>query len=209
MIDRLFVILIAACAVLLGQVVVELLPSDPESAGFEAPSKPMPIEPMLASAAPKPEELSTTALAAPLFSRTRRPAEQAGAETVQELPDLRLAGTIIEPGHRIAIFAVPGAKPLVRSEGEALNGWRLENILPHAVSLSGRPGTRTLEAKPDQTLKRQPVVANGQQNPALVLPARPPAAVRTSTAPAPMAPMPPLPPSGRGVGSSVNSPPRP
>lgn len=209
MIDRVLLILIAACAILLGQIAAELLRSEPALSDPDPPSMLLrSAEAVPARAAPKVEELAMAALKAPLFSPTRRPPEQAEPEPAQELPDMRLAATIIEPGRRIAIFAIPGAKPLVRSEGEALNGWRIENILPHAVSLIGAAGSRTIEAKPDQSLKRQPFVADGPPRQPVAVPPRPALAVPGGNA-TPLAPMPPLQSSGQGVRSVPNNARRP
>ena len=81
-----------------------------------------------------------------------------------ELTNVRLTGIVVEPDRHIAIFAVQGAKPLVRSEGETVNDWHLDSIAPQEVTVTGPAGTTTLELKNDPNLARpvpqtQPVPA--------------------------------------------------
>ena len=106
-----------------------------------------------AAAAPPTDNLITAILARPLFDSTRRPPlpASAGGEAGPGLDDTRLTGIITEPGHRIAIFAAEGAKPLTVTEGETVSGWRIENITPGEISLSGPDGTKTLQPKFDPT----------------------------------------------------------
>jgi hypothetical protein len=68
--------------------------------------------------------------------------------------DVRLTGIVIAPDLRIAIFAVSGANSLVLSEGQRLNDWRLDRILPGEVLLSDRGSTIKLEPRPDANLVR-------------------------------------------------------
>ena len=75
---------------------------------------------------PDPQQTAkdvATTLARPLFSPTRRPREAAKSvgATDPELSDVRLAGIVIQPDRRLAIFAVAGAKPRTLLLGEALN----------------------------------------------------------------------------------------
>jgi hypothetical protein len=113
-------------------------------------------------------ELLETALARPLFSSTRRPAQSAGADGAADtdLSDKRLAGIVTAPGHHIAIFAVNDAKPLTLTEGENVSGWRIETIGPIEVSLSGPGGYKTLRPKPDPTLAQSLGTVAGAQPPA-------------------------------------------
>jgi hypothetical protein len=117
---------------------------------------------------PRVDELVQTALAQPLFSPSRRPPDRpTGDATGPGLGNLRLTGIVIEPERHLAIFAVPGDKPLVRAEGETINQLRLESIEPNQVSLSGPRGGLTLEPKSDASLVRrkqsaQPTAANAQ-----------------------------------------------
>jgi hypothetical protein len=104
------------------------------------------------------DELLETALARPLFSSTRRPAQSATDDGAgdTDLSDKRLTGIVTVPGRHFAIFAVSDARPLILSEGEAVSGWRIETIGPIEVSLSGPGGTKTLSPKPDPTLAQAP-----------------------------------------------------
>ncbi len=153
---RLLGLLFVACAALTALIFVELWFDDP---GLDAGPKPAPaidklVEPV--PSLPRRENLTTSILAAPLFSPDRRPAGKAQTTaSAPDLTDLRLAGIVIRPGLSLAIFAVAGAKSVVRLEGEALQGWRIDNISPTEISLTGPGGTRNLEPKPDRNLVRQ------------------------------------------------------
>src|SRR5690348_5221369 len=84
---------------------------------------PPPIDPLVAKI-----------LARPLFSPDRRPLESPRS-TEADLKDKRLAGIVIEPNRRFAIFAVTGAKPLTVTEGDNVDGWRVESITADEIAL--------------------------------------------------------------------------
>ena len=87
-------------------------------------------------------------LARPLFSATRRPPPHSDSPTGDSaLSDTRLTGIVTEPGYRFAIFAPNGAKALIVHEGDTVSGWRVENITPTEVSLTGPEGTKDPPAK--------------------------------------------------------------
>jgi len=148
---------------------------------------------------PRVDELVATTLSRPLFSSTRRPRDPAiASQTGDPEFQLRLSGIVIEPERRIAIFAKTGAKPLVRSEGETLDEWRLDSITPREVTLSGPTGSTTLEPKTDPNIARpappqlqtqpqpQPQAQAQAGRPAVNLP-RPPVVAGRPGAPAPVA----------------------
>src|SRR5206468_4119990 len=147
---------LAGCLSLGTVVVVELAPAaDPDSGRAEISER----SGMASAALRRPprevlDELLATTLARPLFNSTRRPPQSAVSDGAgsADLADTRLTGIVIEPGRRIAIFAVNGAKPLRLTEGEAVSGWRIESITPREVALSGASGTKTLEPKFDPNL---------------------------------------------------------
>jgi hypothetical protein len=124
------------------------------------------------------DELLETALARPLFSSTRRPAQSATDDGAgdTDLSDKRLTGIVTMPGRHFAIFAVSDAKPLILSEGEAVSGWRIETIGPIEISLSGPGGNKTLRPKPDPTLAQPPGAVPGiiGAQPLATPPPRPP-----------------------------------
>jgi hypothetical protein len=149
---------------------------------------------------PRVDELVATTLSRPLFSSTRRPRDRAIASQAGD-PEfqLRLSGIVIEPERRIAIFAKTGAKPLVRSEGETLDEWRLDSITPREVTLTGPTGSTTLVPKTDPNITRpappqpqqpqlqpQPQAQAQAGRPAVNLP-RPPVVAGRPGAPAPVA----------------------
>ncbi len=155
MINRVLVLLIAGC-VFFGSVIVIELRSDDAGASASEPVARR-AEPATPSRAPGPrvDDLLATILTRPLFSPTRQPAARPDQPAGRDLGDVRLTGIIIEAGHHLAIFAVPDAKPMVRSEGEMINDWRLESIAPGEVVLSGPAGTTTLQPKIDTSLARR------------------------------------------------------
>jgi general secretion pathway protein N len=157
MIERLPLILaLVGCAVFAGIVVAEIAAAptpETEAAG----AAPLRAEPPLPAARPEIgsqfDAMMATIFARPLFSATRRPsARDAGPAADTAFDDNRLAGIVTEPGHRFAIFAPTGAKPVVVSEGDTVSGWRVESINPREVSLSGPGGTKTLQPKIDPNL---------------------------------------------------------
>jgi hypothetical protein len=158
MIDRLALpLLLVGCVLLAAIVVAELEPSS-APARVAATASPPPAP----ESAPLPrsefgarfEAQVTTVLARPLFSSTRRPPPRGSGDASDDsgLADTRLAGIVIEPGRRIAIFAPAGTKPVSVNEGQTMGRWRVESITPREVSLSGPDGIRTLQPKPDPNL---------------------------------------------------------
>src|ERR1700732_4958466 len=167
MIDRVAVLFLAGSA-LLGVVLLgELNAEDP---GVQAAATPAPAPAQTHSVqrpqSPRMDELLGATLSRPLSSATRRPSDRAAPDRPAdpELANIRLTGIVIERDRHTAIFAVQGAKPLVRSEGETVNDWHLDSIAPREVTVTGPAGTTTMELKNDPNLARpapqaQPVPA--------------------------------------------------
>ncbi len=197
MIDRLVIyFLIAGCLVFSAILFVEIDSADTAGETIIAASPRSDMAPIVGrQPSTRLDELLATVLARPLFSSTRRPPQTTANDeaTGSDLADTRLTGIVTEPGHNIAIFAVNGAKALTLTEGETVSGWRIENITPREVSLSGPSGTKSLQPKVDPSLVPPPVVN---------APARPPvqpAAAAPAALPRPGIPTPP-PPRPRRVG---------
>jgi hypothetical protein len=93
------------------------------------------------------EPLVATMLARPLFSPDRRPAESPRSPGA-DFKDKRFTGIVIEPDQRLAIFAVTGAKPLAVTEGDSVDGWRIESITADEITLVSAQGSRTLRPMP-------------------------------------------------------------
>ncbi|HTV46470.1 MAG TPA: hypothetical protein VMF05_14250 [Stellaceae bacterium] len=157
MIDRLALpLLLLLCGLFAAVVVAELRPASTEPAQADAAipaPKPLPAPP-LREADSGYDTLMATTLARPLFSSTRRPPVQNSGDAADDsgLADTRLAGILIEPGHRIAIFAPTGAKAVTVTQGQTVGSWRVDSITPVEVSLSGPDGTKTLQPKFDPNL---------------------------------------------------------
>ena len=158
MIDRLVLLLLVGGCLLFGAILVmELAPAGAEDAVVAQAAQSLAASPISRPQNPRSEELVATALARPLFSSTRRPPQDAsGPAADSDLTDARLTGIVTAPGHRLAIFAVSGDKPLKVAEGDAVSGWRIESITPREVSLSGPSGTKTLQPKLDPNLAPPP-----------------------------------------------------
>jgi general secretion pathway protein N len=158
MIDRLVLLLLVGGCLLFGAILImELAPAGAEDAVVAQAARSNAASPTTRRQNPRPEEMVATALARPLFSSTRRPPQDAPSGAADsDLSDARLTGIVTTPGHRIAIFAVSGDKPLKVAEGDAVSGWRIENITPREVSLSGPSGTKTLQPKLDPSLASPP-----------------------------------------------------
>jgi general secretion pathway protein N len=158
MIDRLVLLLLVGGCLLFGAILItELAPAGAEDPVAAQTARPDAPGPMTRPQNPRPEELVAPILARPLFSSTRRPPQDApSGAAADDLADARLTGIVTTPGHRIALFAVSGDKPLKVAEGDAVSGWRIENITPREVSLSGPSGTKTLQPKIDPNLAPPP-----------------------------------------------------
>jgi hypothetical protein len=196
MIDRVLVLLLAGCA-LFGAVIFVELTSEDAGAATGAPVARRPeTGPVPRAQGPGVDELLTTILDRPLFSPTRQPAARKSTDqpTDLDLTDVRLTGIVIEPGRHLAIFAVAGAKPIVRSEGETMNDWRVDSITPGEVVLSGPAGSMTLQPKIDASLVRR---GSAPPRPGQVPP--PAAAPGAPRAASPAAAAPPARPTGPGI----------
>ena len=172
--------LLAGCVIFGAAILFELGPADSEAPILAAAEPRAQVAPPKRPQPPPVEELVATAVARPLFSPTRRPAERASPTTASDsdISDIRLTGIVMEPDRHLAIFAVAGAKPVVRAEGESLKEWRLDSISPTEVSLSGPAGSRTLAPKTDPNLVRPgppvfpgPAAAGRPGQPAVAQPA--------------------------------------
>jgi hypothetical protein len=184
--DRLAIGLLV-CSVALGGLLSVELNSRPEE-----PTEPLKATRQAASVPPVPQrpqvdQLLQVALAQPLFSATRHPPDvETGSHARDpELPNMRLTAIVIEPDRRLAIFAIPGAKPLALAEGELINEWRVEGVAPNQVSLIGATGITILEPKFDPALVRpKPVTPASAKPPQAALVGARPTAPRPGTQPA-------------------------
>lgn len=155
MIDRITLFCLAASACLVAMLPLELR-SDVTNPALPAPPIVKPEETVAAQHdGPAVNQRVATALARPLFSATRRPPEaEADGHPDTSLNDLRLTGIVIMPNQHFAIFTGSDGKPVVRSEGEMINDWRIDGIAAQSVSLTGPTGATTLEPKADPHLNR-------------------------------------------------------
>jgi hypothetical protein len=86
-----------------------------------------------------------TLLARPPFSPARRPPAVAAAADAAAPGVPRLAGILVSPSRKLAIFAADGAaKPLTALEGDAVGRYRVLSIEVSEVILRGADGTHVL-----------------------------------------------------------------
>ena len=97
----------------------------------------------------------------PLFSLARRPPELLSAANAKETsetapPQLhgRLAGVMIRPDAREALFARKGQRPIAVKIGGEIDGWKISAIEPDRVTLSSAFGIRTVRPTNDTELVR-------------------------------------------------------
>ena len=120
---------------------------------------PEPAQPsaMAAIGSADAKTLAKRLLARPLFSPDRHPP----SEPVPVLPSPasplpRLAGVIVTPAGRRAIFAAPDGKPAALQEGDRLNGFTIQSIHPGQVSLRRTNDVRLVIPTYDRAAPAQP-----------------------------------------------------
>jgi hypothetical protein len=188
MIDRITMCCLIGSVFLAGILLLEFRSSVAAPTALSEPSTKSVGQPATLMNEPAIKQLTATILARPLFSATRRPPEsEQGAHPDTPLNDLRLTGILVMPDQQVAIFARNGEKALVRSEGEMISDWHIDNIAAQSVSLSGPGGTTTLEPRPDPNLARVPPSAGKPAVPGMPPPV--PAAANQPPVPAPNAPV--------------------
>jgi len=186
MIDRLTAICLLASVCLAAALPLELSSHVTEPLSPSIVAKPD-VKHAIVSDVPAVGPLVATALARPLFSPTRRPPEsEQDGHSDTSLNDLRLTGILTMPDQRFAIFVGSDGKPLVRSKGEMIGVWRIENVAAQSLLLSGPSGTTTLEPKADPNLVRLQSIAQpaASASPRAASPPPPPAP-RAPARPAP------------------------
>ena len=97
----------------------------------------------------------------PLFSPARQPLEvlsvsNAGENSGDAPPRLhgRLAGVMIRPGAREALFARVGQRPIAVKVGGEVDGWKIAAIEPDRVILSSAFGIQTVRPTNDPEVVR-------------------------------------------------------
>nr|WP_294514492.1 hypothetical protein [uncultured Rhodopila sp.] len=106
--------------------------------------------------------LAPRLLGRPLFSPDRRPATRtvpAPDATETELP--RLAGVIVGPARRSAIFADTAGHPHVAAEGAGIGRFTVRRIAPGQVTVTSSEGERVL--RPSYADARAPDVATAPE----------------------------------------------
>ena len=109
-----------------------------------SPSIASPSSPPSPPLAERSAEQAATAIERPLFSPSRRPAAPPAAAATPASPSLpRLAGTVIGPLGRHALFAGTG-KPVTVGVNDQVGGWIIQAIEAANVTLAGPDGVHQL-----------------------------------------------------------------
>ena len=100
-------------------------------------------------------------LARPLFSPARKPLQILSVSNAGEIsgdtpPQLhgRLAGVMIRPGAREALFTRAGQRPIAVKVGGEIDGWKIAAIEPDRVILSSAFGSQTVRPTNDTEVVR-------------------------------------------------------
>ena len=138
----------AVALALMGLIAAELATgASTERAAPDAAPQPLLPDPSPPQEHPEHRDQSAervvAALARPLFTPDRRPAgpDAAPAAAPNTLP--RLAGTLVSPGRKRALFEI-NSKPAVMGEGDRIDAWTVEAISHGTVILAGPDGPRVL-----------------------------------------------------------------
>jgi len=158
-------LILAALAVALGLLIyLESRPPAielPGGAAGGADRRPGAPGPDAAGFAMPPLRSFAEVLARPLFSPTRRPAPDAQAASEAQSSGLTLVGIVISPSEHHALIEHGQPPRLERVvEGQQLDGWTVEAILPDAVTFRRADQSLELKAKdappPPQAPQRRP-----------------------------------------------------
>jgi hypothetical protein len=112
------------------------------------------------------EAMVAVILERPLFNPTRHPPEALVAARIVDIPEKtppqlrgRLAGVMIRPGMREALFARAGQRPIAVKVGGEIDGWKIAAIESDRVTLSSDFGDQTLRPTNDPEVARPPAHA--------------------------------------------------
>jgi len=111
----------------------------------DAPASFAPLKGDARQAANRADQMVAEILKRPLFTPGRQPPE---AKVVKaEPPQLqgRLAGVMLRPDLRIALFTRPGGKPVSVKEGDVIDGWTTARIEPGRVVLTSSFGEQVVK----------------------------------------------------------------
>jgi hypothetical protein len=134
-----------SCAVLVAILPLEWLPAAAPPPVTHA-TAPHPVSASASTAEARDiDDLADTVLGRPLFTVGRRPPKSSGGGRLATNTGYpRLAGIMITPAGKHAIFAPDGGKPLVLAEGGALDDATVRSIKRDRVVVTGPKGEQVL-----------------------------------------------------------------
>ncbi len=151
--------LISACAIFAVILLFEIV----FSFGFSARSDVFAQNPQIARPdSRRADRLAAQILKRPLFTRGREPPELRIPK--KEPPKLqgRLAGLMMRPDVREALFTRPGGRPVAVKEGDTIDGWKIASIQFDRVLLTSEFGEQVVKptkgTEEEETAVRRPKV---------------------------------------------------
>jgi hypothetical protein len=136
-----------------------------ESRSISTAQPSTPPQPITADAIDHTSQWIETILARPLFTPDRRPPAQPHIAAAPRAPVIlpRLAGVLVSPAGKAAIFAANGAKPTVVCEGGQLGQYTVQSIEAGHVTLRGPDGAVVMQPTFEATAKPAPAPAQPDQ----------------------------------------------
>jgi type II secretory pathway component PulC len=107
------------------------------------------------------DRMVTEILKRPLFTPGRQPPQPKIVKAEPPVLQGRLAGVMLRPDSRIALFTRPGGRPVSIKEGEVIDGWTAAKIEESRVTLTSAFGEQVVKptngAADEMTPGRRPV----------------------------------------------------
>ena len=118
------------------------------------------------------DRLVAEILKRPLFTRGRQPPEVKVVKVEPPKLQGRLAGVMLRPDGRVALFTRPGGRPISVKEGDVIDGWTTAKIEAGRVLLTSSFGEQIVkptngsaeELTPGRRAVKKPVAAKGPPN---------------------------------------------
>jgi hypothetical protein len=143
MTNRLHLALPGLCAILGVVVLAEIIVTTPAST--KVPAALSGTREDGEQAAEQADQIMAEILKRPLFTQGRQPPEEKVVKA--EPPQLqgRLAGVMLRPDLREALFTRPGGRPIAVKEGQVIDGWTMAEIESDQVRLTSEFGEKIVK----------------------------------------------------------------
>lgn len=111
----------------------------------DAPASSVPFTDNTEQATNKAEGLTAEILKRPLFTKGREPPHPKVVKAEPPVLQGRLAGVMLQPDLRIALFTRPGGRPVSVKEGQVIDGWTASKIEAGRVVLTSSFGEQIVK----------------------------------------------------------------